>query len=105
MSESDEDVASRIEEYVARYTAAMHAVQTGVAMEMNFNLNPTSPKHLRVGVNSAMVDSGALATLLMEKGVFTEEEYRKALAEGAEREAETYAARLSAQLGSRVTLR
>lgn len=65
------------------YNQALHGMQTGVAIEQK-GLNPdasgpTSPKHLRVGVNSAMVETAALALLLMEKGVFTEEEYSEAL--------------------------
>lgn len=80
----------RILEARQRYAAAMHGVQTGIAYEMEHGSKETEPKHLRVGVNSALLDSGALATLLMRKGVITEVEYFETLAEFAERELTSY---------------
>lgn len=56
-----------------RYTAAAHAIQAGVAMELELDqrekgsAGPASPKHLRTGVNMAMVHEGALANLLVTK--------------------------------------
>lgn len=73
-----------------RYVAAAHAMQTGVAYVMEKDPSETTPKHLRVGVNSAMVDHGALAKLLIEKGIITEDEYFEALAEIMEAEAANY---------------
>lgn len=61
------------------YEAAMHGMQSAVAYEMEQRPQPTEPKHLRVGVNAAMVDHAALVQLLIEKGVITEPEYREAL--------------------------
>lgn len=87
-----------------RYLAAAHAMQSGVAAEMGIDPDPTSPKHLRVGVNSAMSDQGALARLLIAKGVFSEEEYTKALADGMEAEAQLYEKRLSEHFGKPVRL-
>jgi hypothetical protein len=74
---------------VDRYLAAAHAMQTGVAYQMQLTA-AHEPKHLRVGVNSALVNSAALATLLIEKGVFTLDEYEKALADAMEREVVNY---------------
>jgi len=79
-----------VEEDVRRYQAAVHAMQSGVAFLMNLDPAETQPKHLRVGVNSAMVDSSALAKLLIDKGVVSEEEYAQAIADGMEREVESY---------------
>lgn len=81
-------------------------MQSGVAMEMNFNPQPTQPKHLRVGVNSAMCDHAALVRLLIDKGVITNDEYMTAIAEEMEREAERYQERLQAHYGgdTRITL-
>lgn len=87
-----------------RYAAAAHAMQSGVATEMNYNPKPTEPKHLRVGVNSAMVDSSALAELLISKGVITEDEYLEAIATGMEREAKACQDRLSEHFGTNITL-
>ena len=38
-----------------RYLDAAHAMQTGVAFTMHQDSSQTDPKHLRVGINSAMV--------------------------------------------------
>ena len=85
-----EAVARRINEAKARYKAAMHAMQTGVAFDEAHGDDSLSPKHLRVGVNSCLVDSGALAGLLITKRVITEVEYVEALADAAEAEQKRY---------------
>lgn len=74
-------------------------MQSGVAMEMNFHPQPTEPKHLRVGVNSAMCDHAALVRLLIEKGVVSEDEYIKVVADEMEREAECYQQRIQEHYG------
>lgn len=81
-----------------RYQRAAHAMQTGVAIMMNYT-NQTQPKHLRVGVNSAMSDQGGLAQLLIAKGVFTLDEYEKAVADAMEREVESYRKLIQEKLG------
>lgn len=86
---------------VTRYMDSLHAVQTGVAHQMHDpNVHETEPKHLRVGVNSAMVTDRALATLLIAKGVFTQDEYEAALADAAEVEAADYTQRVRKQYGN-----
>lgn len=92
------------EEFEKRYEAAMHAMQTGVAMKMDLDNAETRPKHLRVGVNAAMLEHGALSKLLLIKGLVTVEEYRAALVETAEAEAERYVKWLSNLLQRHVTL-
>lgn len=87
-----------------RHRAAAHAMQAGVAMEMNISPGPTSPKHLRVGINSALVDQGALAKLLVDKGVITSLEYAEACATMMEGEKERYEKDLSEYFGRPVTL-
>lgn len=77
-------------DHAQRYRDAAHAMQSGVAMEMNHNPQPTDPKHLRVGVNVALCDLGSLAALLISKGVITPDEYAKALADGMEEEKRRY---------------
>ena len=56
------------------YIQLAHAMQSGVALVMEQGGKGTEPKHLRVGINSAMVEHGALVGLLLEKGVITPEE-------------------------------
>lgn len=97
----------------ARYTSAMHAMQSAVAVALRAD-NPglddrtlRALKHLRVGINAAMSDHGALTWLLIRKGVITEPEYRAALATFADIEAESNAeeARRKAGLADGVTFR
>jgi hypothetical protein len=63
----------------------------------------TSPKHLRVGVNAAMSDHGALVRLLIQKGIITHEEYSTAIADAMENEVQSYKDDLG--LGPNVDLR
>lgn len=98
MPESTEDARQR-------YLAAAHAMQSGVAMEMNYDSTATEPKHLRVGVNSAMSDLGGLARLLIAKGIITEEEYFTAVADAMEAEKASYARHLTQRVGATVNLR
>jgi fructose/tagatose bisphosphate aldolase len=89
----------RVKEFVKRYHAAAHAMQSGVAMKINYDPSDTSPKHLRVGVNSAMVDNSALAWLLIRKGIISEEEYFEALASQMEQEKEMYEHEINEHFG------
>ena len=92
MSESDTDIS--------RLSAAQHAMQSGVAVEMNWNPQPTDPKHLRVGVNSAMCDHAALVRLLIGHGIITEDEYIHECALEMEREVARYTERANEHYGS-----
>lgn len=101
-SEREIDMTEHVNESRARYQAAAHGMQSGVAAD------PTDkslqPKHLRVGVNSALVETAVLAQLLIDKGIITAEEHSTALADAMERERDKYAADLSKKLGKPVTL-
>ena len=87
-----------------RYLAAAHAMQSGVAAKMRYDPNETSEKHLRTGVNSAMVETSALVKLLISKGIITEAEWYAELADAMEREKEAYEKALHNILGTRITL-
>jgi hypothetical protein len=79
-----------------RYLDACHGMQTGVKYEMESAAlrgardTSTEPKHLRVGVNSAMVSHAALVKLLVEKGILTEDEYITSQADTMEAEVALY---------------
>lgn len=88
-----------IDELRLEYHALAHAMQSGVAMKMNYEPGETTPKHLRVGVNSTMVETGALATIFMAKGVFTEEEYYQVLIQSMQSEVNMYKEFLRQRLG------
>lgn len=81
-----------------------HAMQSGVAQTLFLDPSSGTPKHLRVGVNMALVEIGALATLLIEKGVFTRQEYDAILLKGLRQEVASYEASLSEAMGVNVKL-
>ena len=87
-----------------RYQAALHAVQSGVELSKQHNPRELEPKQLRVGVNAAMCDHAALARLLLAKGIITEDEYTKAIADEMEREQARYEEKLSRQIGGEIHL-
>lgn len=90
---------AELQELWQRYHALGHAMQSGVAFTMPKAPKETEPKHLRVGVNSALVNSSALARLLMDKGLITEREYVEALVAGMEAEVESYRQRMAEMYG------
>jgi hypothetical protein len=90
-----------IEKDRSRHYAAAHGMQSGVAMIQNYEPAETAPKHLRVGVNSAMSDHSGLVRLLMSKGVITEEEYMTAIADAMERERDSYERRIESITGAK----
>jgi hypothetical protein len=104
---SDED-PNRIMELQTEYTQLLHALQTGVKLHIGLEgVGDTSlagPKHLRVGINSNMIQNSALALLLMRKGVITETEYWETQVELWRKEVSDYEKRLTDLLGREVTL-
>lgn len=97
---------TKLEQLRTRYNAALHAMQSGVAVLLEHDpaIDECTPKHLRVGVNAAMIDSAAVAKLLIDKGIFTEEEYAESLVFFAERDKQSYEDNLSALKGFPVKL-
>jgi len=74
-----------------RYLELAHAIQcaAGFMIEGNYS-NEGTPKHLRTGVNMAMCEHGALVSLLVEKGIITEDEYADKMIEVLEKELQSY---------------
>lgn len=87
------------------YIDAAHGVQAGVSLFMERDPALVSPKHLRVGVDSCMVNDAALARLLIKKGLFTAEEYMEEVRLEMNRELDRSEARATELLGTTVTLR
>lgn len=100
-----------------RYSNALHAVQTGVAVELQREVTAVTAgnpnhlsnsdllrmvKHLRTGNNARAVDHCALVRLLIKKGLFTLEEYGQECADEMANEADRYRERLN--LAPNVTL-
>lgn len=96
--------ARRCDELAAEYEELVHAMQSGVAYSMEHD-NSHTPKHLRVGVNSAMVSNQALVKLLVDKGLITLVEYYEALRDAMKAEVELYEQELTAKWGTKVTLK
>jgi hypothetical protein len=55
-------------------------------------------------VNSALVDQAGLVKLLIARGIITEEEYAKCIADAMEDEARRYEQELSERLGTKISL-
>lgn len=86
------------------YYKALHAMQTGVAVEMELDNHSVLPKHLRVGINSAMCDNAALTKLLIAKGIITSEEHIEAITKEMQEEVKRYEARLLERTGKVIHL-
>lgn len=93
-------------EFAELYPRLAHAMQSGVAATISLEgeTSATSPKHLRTGVNMALVEQGSITQLLIEKGLITKEELRQALVDGLRKEVARYEADLSKTMGRPVTL-
>lgn len=91
----------RAAEFYAEYKELLHAMQSGIAMMLEYGSTEGTPKHLRVGVNTSLLSEGALAGLLIKKGIVTEEEYYKALRDMAQEEVNHYTRRIRAELKQR----
>ena len=92
------------EEFQQKNLELGHAIQTGVKMEMELGSKDTEPKHLRVGVNMALLETGGIAKLLIDKGIITEEEYYDQMVKMMEIEVKNYEERLSSHYGTKITL-
>lgn len=93
-----------IEEKKALYLQLAHAMQTGVAAMAERGPKDMTPKHLRVGVNMAMVEHAALVSLLLEKGIMTEDEYYDRLIKTMTAEVEMYEKELKQEFGVTIHL-
>lgn len=79
-----------------RYERAVHCVQAG--SKMIAAKNGEHPQS-RTGINISMRDHSSIVQLLVEKGVITEEEYIRALADGMEHEVHAIEDELSSRDG------
>ena len=93
-----------IEFDIQRYFDACHQMQTGVKFSIELGSDEATPKHLRVGVNSAMVEHAALISLLVQKGIITKGEYFRELRIHMEHEVERYKKLLKEATGKDVDL-
>jgi len=88
----------RVLELANEHQALQHAMQTGVMLDQERGSQCGTSKHLRVGLNTALVDHGSLVDLLVKKGIITDEEYAQAMRDGMQSEVDRYEARLGVKL-------
>ena len=93
-----------LDEITKEYLHHAHRMQTGVAFRMQRDSKETDPKHLRVGINSAMSDIAALSRLLIEKGIITKAEYARAVRDQMKLEADAYQEYASRESGGKIIL-
>jgi hypothetical protein len=86
------------------YYKAACAMQAGVKLKHELGGTDTDGKSLRVGLNSQMSAHGALAHLLIKKGVITEDEYNAIMLDFMKREVAMCERELSEATGHTVTL-
>lgn len=83
-----------------RYERAFKAMQHGVAWEdANGFKEPTEARHLRAGVNAAMVAQTAMLRALIEKGFIDEARFMAILVCEMEQEVKRYELRMKAYTG------
>lgn len=90
---------SELDQLKEQYKRLLHAMQTGVAYSMEFDPAETTPKHLRVGVNSSLRSTYAVVALLVEKGIITEEEYFTKMIQALQQDVADYQEKISARYG------
>jgi hypothetical protein len=100
MAQEEIDILKR------EYLDLLHAVQTGVMYKMKLpGDKSTEPKMLRTGINTALVQEGAVVSLLIKKGIFTEQEYWESCVVYLRAEVKSYEEELSKHFSSVVHLK
>ncbi|MBK9284963.1 MAG: hypothetical protein IPM51_11710 [Sphingobacteriaceae bacterium] len=87
------------------YEEALHGLQSCVKLEQSNRINFDYKKDHRVGIDSAHVSDMAIARLLIEKGVITQEEYIEELRLCMNFEVALREKKWSEKLGREVTFR
>ncbi len=91
-----------------RHHRAAHCMQAGIKLDYARRGFLDEDEHItaRVGINMSLRDLGSLTMLLVKKGVITEAEYWKALADGMETEVKQLEEQLTKAYGgkSKITL-
>jgi hypothetical protein len=94
-----------VQALIEEYDRLSHAMMTGVGHDVQLRPESTSAKHVRTGINAALVSHAALVRLLMEKRLITDVEYWRAAVEEMRREVERYEQILSESTGGRTSIR
>lgn len=89
---------------VERYSRAMAALKTGIEMESRYDPALISNHQLRLAFTVLSAESCALVSLLIAKGLFTMEEYTKAVADSMVSEVRRSEIRLGPHIGGAISL-
>jgi hypothetical protein len=85
--------------------AILHALQSGIAAKIDIGLSAgETPKHLRVGVDNAIIMLSALQKALQDKGIILEDEFLDAYLFLLREEQERVEAELSKHMGVEIKL-
>jgi hypothetical protein len=99
-----------------RYKLGMAALTNGVRMTVQLEFSQIDIRHRpgkhvqqhmmhhRMGINSALLDSSALANALIAKGIITTQEYEEQLANAVEYEVAAFERQLSKAFGKKINL-
>lgn len=87
------------------YEEAAHGVQAAIAYAMGTGSKATEPKHMRVGIDMSKADMLGLATLLIAKGIFTQDEYIEHMRLAANQELHMREEEVFAKTGARISFR
>jgi len=90
-----------VRKLMQEYERLAHGMMTGVGYVNQLDPAQSNAKHVRVGVNCALVSHAALVRVLMAKGVITDLEYWTAIVEGMRDEVDNYSARLKELTGGK----
>lgn len=92
------------------YEGATHGVQTAIKFRMETeqveeNKSFVGRKHMRTGIDMSKADMLGLATLLIDKGIITPEEYMEAMRLAANNELAMHEDEANANGGPKITFR
>jgi hypothetical protein len=103
--DSNRNLSEKEERLLARSNELMHAIQSGIAYNMQLDPNgETSAKHLRVGVNNALIQHAALIRVLCDSHVILLEKYLEVYVALLEDEKKSYEAQLTTMYGRNIKL-
>lgn len=103
MSQNEPNI--EVKALIDEYNRLCHAMMTGVGYDLEYNRKQAEPKHVRSGINSALVSHSALAKLLMAKGLITDLEYWQAVVTEMDAEVKRYEASLEARTGGKTKIK
>jgi len=104
MGDAFEPISEREKELAEEIQKLQYAMQTGIMYMVEKGSKTCQPKHMRTGINSALIFNGSVVRLLVEKGLITREEYAEAAVADLRAEVKRYESELSEIFKSNIKL-